>query len=183
MPMTGEPRVSLNALVVDHIHTTLEDEEWQWQPPLRGALRGLTAAEAAWKPSPERHSIWQIVRHLILWKRGVLDAWDGDPPDGRRLEAADWHDAPGRRSAGPSPAPEGADEEWDRDRRTLLEISEEFLNRARSLGDATLSREIVWYKGGPAQPLAMRLVRATTHDIYHAGQIMYLRALQGIGKR
>jgi hypothetical protein len=29
----------------------------------------------------------------------------------------------------------------------------------------------------------MRLVRTTTHDIYHAGQIMYLRALQGIGKR
>ena len=169
--MSRGDALTLNELVVNHIHTTLEDEEWQWQPPLRGALRGLTAAEAAWKPAPPRHSIWQIVRHLILWKRGVLEAWDGRPPDGTRLAADDWHEAAGG----------GAD--WERDRRTLLEISEQFLSRARALDDAGLSRQVVWYQGGNTQPLAMRLVRTTTHDIYHAGQIMYLRALQGIGKR
>jgi uncharacterized damage-inducible protein DinB len=163
--------VGLSALVADHIHTTLEDEKWQWQPPLRGAVRGLTAAEAAWKPSPERHSIWQIVRHLILWKQGVLDAWDGNPPEGEKLDAADWRDA------------NGTDAEWERDHRRLLEISEQFLTRARALDDAGLSRQVTWYKGGQAQPLAMRLVRTTTHDVYHAGQIMYLRALQGIGQR
>ncbi|HEV2281317.1 MAG TPA: DinB family protein [bacterium] len=169
--MTRGDAVSLKALVVNHIHTTLEDEEWQWQPPLRGALRGLTAAEAAWKPAPARHSIWQIVRHLTLWKRGVLDAWDGDPPDGRHLDAADWQDA------------NGSEADWERDRRALLDISAQFLTRAEALDDAGLSRNIVWYKNGPAQPLAMRLVRTTTHDVYHAGQIMYVRALQGIGKR
>lgn len=169
--MRGSGHVGLNEVVVNHIHTTLEDEEWQWQPPLRGALRGVTAAEAAWKPSPERHSIWQIVRHLTLWKRGVLDAWNGTPPDGEQLAAADWREA------------RGADAEWDRDRRELLRISEEFLTRAQALDDEALSKQVTWYRGGPAQPLAMRLVRTTTHDIYHAGQIMYLRALQGIGKR
>ena len=169
--MTKDAVVGLRALVADHIHTTLEDEDWQWQPPLRGALRGLTAAEAAWKPAPPRHSIWQIVRHLILWKRGVLDAWDGDPPDGAKLDAADWHEAT------------GSEADWERDRRTLIEISEQFLTRTKALDDTALSRHVTWYKGGPAQPLAMRLVRTTTHDIYHAGQIMYVRALQGIGKR
>lgn len=169
--MSPGDALTLQALVADHIHTTLEDEDWQWQPPLRRALRGLTAAEAAWKPAPARHSIWQIVRHLILWKGGVLDAWDGTPPDGETLAAADWHEAKGR------------DADWDRDRRTLLEISEQFLSRARGLDDAALARPMVWYRGGNTQPLAMRLVRTTTHDLYHAGQIMYLRALQGIGKR
>lgn len=169
--MSDSGRVGLGEVVVNHIHTTLEDEEWQWQPPLRGAVRGLTAAEAAWKPSPERHSIWQIVRHLTLWKRGVLAAWNGDPPDGRELAAADWRDVSGEDAA------------WDRDRRELLQVSEEFLTRAQTADDAALSKQITWYRGGPAQPLAMRLIRTTTHDIYHAGQIMYLRALQGIGKR
>jgi len=169
--MSREQPLTLNELVANHIHTTLEDEQWQWQPPLRGALRGLTTAEAAWKPAPERHSIWQIVRHLMLWKRGVLDAWNGEPPDGARLDAADWHEAT------------GTEAEWERDRRTLLEMSEQFLTRAQALDDAGLSQSIVWYRDGPAQALAMRLVRTTTHDIYHAGQIMYLRALQGIGKR
>lgn len=54
---------------------------------------------------------------------------------------------------------------------------------AQALDDAALSLRILWYKGGWSQPLAMRIVRATTHDIYHAGQIMYLRALQGIPPR
>lgn len=160
--------LTLQELVVDHVHTTLYDEEWQWQPPLDGALRGLTAAQAAWKPAPPRHSIWQIVRHLTLWKRAVLDAWDGDPPDGHQLGAADWKEAT------------GSEADWERDRRTLLEISEQFLARVRALDDAGLARPVVWYKGGATQPLAVRVVRATTHDIYHSGQIMYLRALRGI---
>jgi uncharacterized damage-inducible protein DinB len=169
--MSPEIALTLRELVVDHVHTTLYDEDWQWQPPLSGALRGLTAAQAAWKPAPARHSIWQIVRHLMLWKRAVLDAWDGDPPDGAQIAAKDWPDVAGDEA------------DWERDRRTLLEISSQFLTRAQALDDAGLSKQIVWYKGGATQPLAVRVVRTTTHDIYHAGQIMYLRALQGIPGR
>lgn len=159
--------LTLHDLVVDHVYTLLEKEGWQWQPPLSTALDGLTAAQAAWKPSPERHSIWQIVRHLILWKGGVLDAWDGNPPDGQQLLARDW------REAG------GAESDWERDRQRLLAISLELLSRVHGLDDAGLSKPIDWYQGRHRQALAMRVVRTTTHDAYHAGQIQYLRALQG----
>jgi uncharacterized damage-inducible protein DinB len=169
--MSREPATTLRDLVTDHVRTTLYDETVQWQPPLDGALRGLTAAQAAWKPAAPRHSIWQIVRHVLVWKRGVLQAWDGDPPDGGALDAADWKEAA------------GGDAEWERDRRALLDLSAEFLRRVQGLDDAALSRQVVWYKSGWSQPLAMRIVRTTTHDIYHAGQIMYLRALQGIPPR
>jgi uncharacterized damage-inducible protein DinB len=169
--MCPDSLITLTELVSDHVHTTLYDENVQWQPPLDGALRGLSAAQAAWKPAPPRHSIWQIVRHVLLWKRGVLQAWDGAPPDGRALEAADWKDAA------------GSEADWERDRKALLDVSAEFLSRAQALDDAALSRRILWYKDGWSQPLAMRIVRTTTHDMYHAGQIMYLRALQGIPPR
>jgi uncharacterized damage-inducible protein DinB len=170
--------LTLKELVVDHVHTTLEPEDWQWQPSLKEALEDLTAEQAAWKPAPlakdrprapaERHSIWQIVRHLILWKRGVLDAWNGIPADPEQLAESDWQQVA------------GSEADWDRDRRTLLEISTQFLTRAQHLDDRALSKQIVWYKGGATQPLAVRVVRTTTHDVYHAGQIRYLRALQGI---
>lgn len=39
-------------------------------PPLTTALAGLTAAQASWQPARERHSIWQIVRHMAQWRRG-----------------------------------------------------------------------------------------------------------------
>ena len=164
--MSRDVRLTIKELVVDHVHTTLYQEDWQWQPSLSEALEGLTAAQAAWKPAPERHSIWQIVRHLILWKRGVLNAWDGDPPDEAGLEVNDWKEVA------------GSEADWEKDRRTLLDISTQFLTRAQALDDAGLSRHVVWYKGGGSHPLAMRIVRTTTHDIYHSGQIRYLRALQ-----
>jgi uncharacterized damage-inducible protein DinB len=166
--MSGPGELTLQDLVADHIHTTLDEEPWQWQPSLSEALGGLTAAQAAWKPAPERHSIWQIVRHLILWKRGVLEAWDGRPPDGADLEREDWREV------------SGGEAEWNRDREALLAISREYLARVRRSTDADLARPIVWYANGATQPLAIRLVRTTTHDIYHAGQIRYLRALQGL---
>ncbi len=166
--MNREVSLTLKELVVDHVHTTLYEEDWQWQPSLSEALDRLTAAQAAWKPAPARHSIWQIVRHLILWKRGVLNAWDGDPPDGGQLEAGDWQEVA------------GSEADWEEDRQTLLDISAQFLTRVQVLDDAELARRITWYKSGEAQPLAMRLVRTTTHDTYHAGQIRYLRALQGV---
>jgi uncharacterized damage-inducible protein DinB len=169
--MSPEVALTLKELVVDHVHTTLYEEKVQWQPPLNGALRGLTAAAAAWKPAPARHSIWQIVRHLILWKRGVLQAWDGDPPDGQKIDADDWREVA------------GGEAEWETDRQTLLDFSIEFLTRAQALDETAFSKQITWYKGGFSQPLAMRLIRTTTHDIYHTGQIMYLRALQGIAAR
>ena len=160
--------LTLHDVVVDHVYTLLEKEGWQWQPPLTEALSGLTAGQAAWKPSPDRHSIWQIVRHLILWKGGVLDAWNGTPGDGQQMLARDW------REAG------GGDAEWARDRQTLLSISLELLGRVHALDDAGLSQAIDWYQGRHRQPIAMRVVRTTTHDAYHAGQIQYLRALQGV---
>jgi uncharacterized damage-inducible protein DinB len=166
--MSPDTTLTLKELVIDHIHTTVYQEDWQWQPSLTEALSDLTAAQAAWKPAPDRHSIWQIVRHLILWKRGVLSAWDGAPPSEARLEAEDWQDVT------------GSDEDWERDRRTLLDVSAQFLTRAQALDDSELSRRIQWYAGGGTQPLAMRVVRTTTHDIYHSGQIRYVRALQGI---
>ena len=96
----------------------------------------------------------------------------GDPLDGAQLEASDWQEVA------------GGEADWERDRRTLLEISTQFLTRTQALDDAGLSKPVVWYQGGATQPLVVRVVRTTTHDVYHAGQIRYLRALQGIsGKR
>jgi uncharacterized damage-inducible protein DinB len=165
--MNPDTTLTLKELVIDHVHTTLYEEDWQWQPSLTQALSGLTATQAAWKPGPGRHSIWQIVRHLILWKRGVLSAWGGSPPDGAQLEADDWQEVT------------GGEEDWERDRRTLLDVSVQVLTKARALDNSALSRPIRWYTSGETQPLAMRVVRMTTHDSYHSGQIRYLRALQG----
>ena len=35
---------------------------------LRGSIRGLSAQQAAWRPAPTRHNIWEIVVHTAYWK-------------------------------------------------------------------------------------------------------------------
>ncbi len=154
-------------LVRDQLETTLYRQAWQSQPSLTEALEGVDAPTAAWRPGPQRHSIWQIVRHLILWKQGILRALEGEPPDREELRRVDWAEAGGSEDA------------WRADVDTLLRTSSELIGRARGMEDAALLRPVVWYRGWTeTQPIAARLLRRATHDSYHTGQIRYLRALQ-----
>jgi uncharacterized damage-inducible protein DinB len=152
-------------LVLDHLVHTFEKEAWQ--PSLAMAVEGLTAAQAAWKPGPRRHSIWQIVRHITLWKQAVLDALDGRVPSERALEQADW------------PEVSGDDAAWQADVCALHAVSQQLIARAAVATDEEMARPAPTYQEYPGQVLAVRLVRTFTHDSYHAGQIRYLRALQG----
>ena len=38
---------------------------------LRGSVRRVTAAQAAWRASAGRHNIWEIVVHAAYWKYAV----------------------------------------------------------------------------------------------------------------
>jgi uncharacterized damage-inducible protein DinB len=159
--------VTVKDLLSAQLEETFRKEGWY--PPLATAVSGLTAEQAAWKPAPERHSIWQIVRHLIRWKRGVLQALAGEPPDFERITAEDWQDASGDQAA------------WEADVRDLHEIYAEFRSQLETLGDDGLQSAVLSYRQS-SEPVvvARRLLSVLTHDAYHAGQIQYLRALQGI---
>lgn len=159
--------MTVKDLLIDHLEQTYEREGWY--PPLGLAIKGLTAEQAAWKPSPERHSIWQIVRHLIHWKSGVLRALDGDPPDYDEMSRGDWGEASGDQAA------------WEADVEALAQIYGQFRQRIEALGDDGLQQAVRAYQQSPQPlPIARRLTWIFTHDAYHAGQIQYLRALQGI---
>ena len=158
-------------LLLIHLDYTFEKEAWQ--PSLAMAVQGLTAAQAAWRPNPNRHSIWQIVRHVTRWKQATLAAWQGSQPlfSGHNaterfdeLMRTDWSDA------------SGTDAEWQADVRALHDVSKAVRARA---GDAD-AEDLLRPFPGEHWPAVERVLRLATHDIYHAGQIRYLRALQGV---
>src|SRR5438552_18788120 len=64
-------------------------------PPLPAALGGLTPVQASWKPAQERHSIWQIVRHMAHWMEAVLEALEDRPQVYEDLQRSDWLAASG----------------------------------------------------------------------------------------
>ena len=161
--MPTAERGAINHLVREVMAFTFEKE--LGHPPVLDTVRSLTAAQAAWKPHPERHSIWQIVRHLALWKRYALEEWDGGEPDPDRYMERDWREASGDQTV------------WAADVRQLAEAFQGLTQRAASLSDADLLEAM---PRRPGQSRALALLDLATHDAYHAGQIRHLRALQDV---
>lgn len=159
--------MKLKELLGHHLDHTFEKESTQ--PSLAAAVQGLTAAQAAWQPSPRRHSIWQIVRHVTLWKEGAIAALDGRPVDYDEWNRRDWAEAEGDQTA------------WERDVARLHRVSGELRARLAAIEEEELTRRIAWYaRSAPPRPIATRFLELATHDAYHAGQIQYLFALQEI---
>src|SRR6266567_204117 len=54
-------------LLLDLIDEAFDKKSWHG-PNLRGSLRGVTAKQAAWRPAPDRHNIWEFALHAAYWK-------------------------------------------------------------------------------------------------------------------
>lgn len=148
-------------LILKHLETTFD--KGAGQPSVTVSLQGLTASQASWKPSPQRHSIWQIVRHLIRWKQAVYEDWQGSAPDYQRIDAEDWQEASGDEAA------------WRADVEALEAIALKYTAFLERLSEQDLDRTVP----GLNQPVGLSIMEMGTHDIYHAGQIRYVRALLG----
>jgi hypothetical protein len=134
----------------------LWDESWTdglWAAPWSKATAGVTPQQAAWKPAPDRHSIWQNVNHVSAWRELTLTRVDGRPgPRREDMDALNF--------AEPAAPTEAA---W-RDACARLK---------RTHDDC---RAVIASPSGDIS----RLLYHLPHDMYHLGQIMQLRALQGL---
>ena len=133
---------------------------------LRGSLRILTAEEAAWRPSPGRHNIWEVAVHAAYWKYAVRRRLLGEKRGSFPLKGSNWFLRP------EGPADEAA---WRGD----LALLDEAHKTLRTAVDA-------WEAGrlkGPAgqgEDTAHLIIGVAFHDIYHAGQIQLLKRLQSV---
>ena len=132
-------------------------------PTLGGAIRGLTARRAAWRPGPRRHCIWEIVLHTAYWKYAVR----------RRLTGGEQGAFPRGPSNWPA-LPAVLDERhWRADVRLLKEEHRRLRRAVAALSPALLGRRVGrkrWTHSETIHGIAM-------HDLYHAGQIQLLKRL------
>ncbi len=133
-------------------------------PNLRGSLRGLTAAQAAWRPAPGRHNIWELAVHAAYWKYVVRRILLGGKRGGFAEDGSNWF----RR--GDSPHEKG----WQRDLSLLEQEHRKLREAAAALDPAKLHTR----KTAKGRPLIDPILGIAFHDIYHAGQIRLLRRLQ-----
>lgn len=134
-------------------------------PNLRGALRRLTAREAAWRPSRGRHNVWELMVHAAYWKYAVRRRLTGDKRGSFALPGSNWFTRPS------GPASETA---WREDLALLI-------GEHRKLREviAALPARRLHEKSPGSRYTNLALIRGiAAHDLYHAGQIQVLKRLR-----
>ena len=131
----------------------------------RGSIRGLSAAQAAWRPAPARHNIWEIVVHAAYWKYAVTRRFSAAPRGSFPLKGSNWFKRP-----------DGARDEsaWRADVSLLESIHKGLRREVARLGSSDL-------RTTPARSKVANfdlIAGIAAHDLYHAGQIQLLKKLR-----
>lgn len=132
---------------------------------LRGAVRGVTAKEAAWRPGKGRHNVWELVVHAAYWKYTVRRRLLGEKRGSFPLEGSNWFPRPE-----PGRATEAA---WKKDIALLVET-----HKSMRAAVAVLSpRELDTRPRGTKFDTRGLVVGIAAHDLYHTGQIQIIKRL------
>lgn len=150
-------------LLVHEMEITFDKEDWY--PPLGVVLKGVTAAQASWRPEGEAaNTIWENVNHLLFYKERLLKQLSDQPFE---RETAD-NDSTFTVTAAPDD-----EEAWQATVQKLEAVHKETEQLLRALPEEGFDRHC------PNRPIGMMVTSILLHDVFHTGQIVLLRKLQG----
>jgi hypothetical protein len=151
--------ISLLLRIIDEGY---EKKAWHG-PNMRGAIRGLDAQRAAWRPGPNRHNIWEIVVHAAYWKYAVRRRILGEKRGSFPLKGSNWF-------VRPTSATEA---DWKAD----VALLEDTHRKMRVAVAGFSPKELQKIPQGSKVSNAAIIYGIALHDVYHAGQIQLLKRL------
>jgi uncharacterized damage-inducible protein DinB len=155
----GGPELALLEALLD---VSYEKKAWHGAN-LRGALRGVDAGQAAWRPAPGCHNIWELALHAAYWKYAVRRMLTGEKRGAFAAAGSNWFARP------VSPT----ERAWKED-LALLDAEHRRLKKAAArLSASALSRKPRRSK----YTTATLLHGVASHDVYHTGQIQLVKRL------
>jgi uncharacterized damage-inducible protein DinB len=146
------------ALLANHIKRTVAGPMWHGAA-LSDLLENVTPAQAAARPIPGAHSIWEVVAHVTSWaeiaRARVHGERIGEPPP-----EEDW-----------PPVGAATEAEWAILLRRLSESHRLLAHDVRHLDDATIEATVP----GLEYRMYDLLHGVIEHGTYHGGQIALLK--------
>ena len=128
-------------------------------PSLRELLAGVTAEQAAAKPVPNAHSIWELVNHVITWEQIAR----------RRLEGEGQFEIPDEINF--PPVTDVSEAAWQATLQSLEASHRSLREGIKKLDDDKLEETTP----GTSYSNYVLLHGVIQHDLYHAGQIALLK--------
>jgi len=136
-----------------------------WQgTTLTGALRGVSPTQATWRPSRDRHCIWELALHAAYWKYAVRCRVTGRrPAGGFGRRPANWPNLPERTTSAA----------WRADIRLLKDEHTALVEAVAALP----VRRLTTRSPRGRWRLVELIHGVAAHDAYHTGQIQLIKRL------
>ncbi len=153
----------LRSLLAEQVSPRQGRGLWRGGPTIIGALRGVSARQAAWRPAPGRKSIWELALHIGYWHYAIA----------RRLGArrVDFPRSPANWPAQPARATEAA---WKADKALVAALHRAVARAIRAVPPASYGRRP---EGNRKWTFGETILGAGQHEAYHTGQIQLLKRL------
>ena len=159
---------SIAAQLSNHIKRTVAGPMWHG-PSLDELLASVSSEQAAARPIPGAHSIWEIVLHVTAWAEIAFARLHGQRT-GDPAPDEDWPPVPG-----PDPT-SGSDADWHAALARLRESYRALATDTRRLEPSAFDEKVA----GADYSVSNLLHGVIEHGAYHGGQIALLkRALEG----
>lgn len=147
--------------LLDLLDQAYDKKAWHG-PNLRGALRGVSAKQAATRNRAKGHSVAEIALHCAYWKYTVRRRLLALPKGSFARAGSNWFELP-------SPLPEG---EW----KDILKLLDQEHKELRAVVAGYPVERLRERPGGSKFTNLGTIHGIAAHDLYHAGQVRMLKA-------
>lgn len=145
--------------LADSLRRTLTGPMWHGDA-VNQLLSGVSASDAARRPIPGAHTVWELVLHMTAWaniaQKRLSSRKQPDP-----TTAEDW----------PSVGNSGSIEAWSDAQMRLSEAYEGLAQKTEELDAEALRAEVP----GREYTVRVMLMGVVEHGAYHGGQIAILK--------
>lgn len=147
--------------IIRNLENTLDGEPWYGRP-VYALLREVDASVAFNKPTPGSHSLIDLLYHMLTWADFTLKRLEGDKVNDLAFsEKMDWREM------------DPKIHDWDEGLAALIATHQQIIALLQTKSDELL-KEIVDYRQYNFRFLLNGLIQ---HNIYHAGQVAYVKKL------
>jgi len=149
--------------IIRNLQNVLGGEPW-FGRPVYSLLEEIDTSKVYIKPNDNSHSLADLLYHLLTWAAFTLKSLEKAGEDEiRAIEQLDW------RTMDP------AIHSWEKGLNELKSVHEKIISTIKDKDDEFLSEKVDFRK----YTVRFLLNGLIQHNIYHIGQIAYLKKLLG----
>jgi uncharacterized damage-inducible protein DinB len=148
------------ALIAEQLRRAFDGDAWHG-PALLELLQDVDAATAAAKPSPDVHSIWELVLHIAVWDAAACRRLSGEKTQPTGV-------------ANFPIVPKPTEAAWRKTIANTKRTHQMLVKTVRALLELRLRERVP----GKKYDFYFMLHGVVQHELYHAGQIAILKKMR-----